>query len=308
VTTYNPLDGHAKSVYACCYSAPNFDVGLLATALIDYFNVNYLRNSSAVDTRIPVELLRFADWYNSNQFNLTGSDYSSTYQPWTPYINPASTQSLGALNVSLWSWLGAVYGNGCTLPTSGQGCWAVNDLVFQHALDNFGYFSAKEINQVMEFFPNYTGWRLGTLTGTDSYVLPAHNALESSYPDVLGPYNTNSYPTFNYPQTTPTTSGATIVWYSYEKAVSTEVQVGTTNTNPTSTFTCAAGTYSGTNNLWQNTCVVSGLASGTTYYYSVGGTDAAGNSVQSAFAPGTFIYKTHNTGVSLATPYSFRTL
>jgi hypothetical protein len=310
VVTYNPLDGYAKSVYACCYSAPNFDIGLLSTSLIDYFTVNYLKNSGAVDSRIPVELLRLADWYNSYQFNLTGTDYSSTYQPWVPYTNVATVQSLGILNLSLWSWLGAVYGNTCTLPTSGSGCWAVHDLMFQHALDSFAYYSAKQINQVMEFFPNYTGWRLGTLTGTDSYVLPAHNALEGSYPDVLGPYNTNSYSTFNYPQATPSSTGATIVWYTYEATVSTEVQVGLTQTNPTATFTCGPGTYSGLNNLWENTCTVTGLNPSTTYYYSIGGTDADGNSVQSGFASGTLIYRGTNTEASLETPasYSFTTL
>jgi hypothetical protein len=306
MVTYNPLDGHAKSAYACCYSAPNFDIGLLATALIDYFVINKSETGN-VDTRIPVELLRLADWYNSNQFNLTGTDYSSAYEPWTPYVNTNATQSLGPLNLSLWSWLGAVYGNSCTLPTSGQGCWAVHDLMFQHALDHFSYSSAKEINQVMEFFPNYTGWRLGTLTGTDSYIMPAHNAFEMSYADTLGPYEANPYPASGFPNpvATPISGGAIITWYTYEKAVSTEVQVGTTSTVPTGTFICGASTFSGTNNLWQNTCTVTGLTSGTTYYYSVGGTDAASNSVQSHFAAGDLVYRGFHVGAQLPSTYSF---
>jgi hypothetical protein len=307
IVTYNPLDGSAKSTYACCYSAPNFDIGLLATSLIDYFAVNYLQNSGAVDGRVPVELLRLADWYNSYQFNLTGTDYSSTYQPWVPYTGTDSVQSLGTLNLPLWSWLGMVYGVSCALPTSGQGCWAAHDLMFQHALDHFHYYEAKQINQVLEFFPNYTGWRRG-MPGTDSYILPSHNSFEGSYPDILGPFNATSYTTLPSPVVTPTSSGATIVWYTYEKAVSTKVQVGTTSINPPSSFTCAASTYSGLNNLWQNTCTVSGLASHTTYYFSVGGTDAASNSVQSSFAPGNLVYKGIDTGVALASRYTFTTL
>src|SRR5262249_49166961 len=54
-TSYNPLDGPDN--YRCCYSAPNYNIGLWAMTLINTYNVQTYMNAQP-DARIPLELMK----------------------------------------------------------------------------------------------------------------------------------------------------------------------------------------------------------------------------------------------------------
>ncbi len=290
VTAYNPLDG--PNNYKCCYSAPNYNVGLWAMTLINTYDVQTYLNARP-DARIPVELMKLLDWFYSTQVNLLGNDNKFPYAPWTvPYNcslfqNNDCSKNQGGLNNLVspaYAWLGAVYGDTCKLPTSGVKCWDAADRLTVKAFFDGYEGSEKNYNQLFQDFSNYVGWRTGAFPGTDSYVLPTHNPPGDPYADVIGPYPSGAYPA------KPTAGnisnhGATITWYSYEQAVSTVVRVGTSPNNITMETDCGPGVYTGTDNLWINTCSIAGLNPSTQYYFGVGGTDAASNFAFSSVDP-----------------------
>ena len=82
-----------------------------------------------------------------------------------------------------------------------------------------------------------------------------------------------------------TSSTATITWYTYEQAVTTVVKVGTDPNNINIKTNCGPSVYTGTDNLWINTCHISGLSPSTLYYFGVGGTDVASNFAFSSVDP-----------------------
>ena len=55
--------------YACCYAAPNFDIGLWSMSLINAYDTEVYLNNSALppDPRIPVELKKLLDRFYSTQ-------------------------------------------------------------------------------------------------------------------------------------------------------------------------------------------------------------------------------------------------
>ncbi len=289
-TAYNPLDG--SNHYRCCYSAPNYNVGLWAMTLINTYNVQtYL--GAQPDARIPIELMKLLDWFYSTQVNLLGTDNTFPYAPWTVPYNCSIFQNndcqydQGGLNnliAPAYAWLGAVYGDSCKLPSSGAKCWDAADQLFSKAFFDGYQGSSKNYNQLYQDFSNYVGWRTGTMPGTDSYVLPTHNPLGNPYPDVIGPYPSGAYPA-KPTAGNITSSGATITWYTYEHAVSTVVKVGTNPNNINVQTQCGQSVYAGSDNLWINTCHISGLKPSTHYYFGVGGTDAASNFAFSAVDP-----------------------
>ncbi len=290
VSNYSPLDG--PNHYKCCYAAPNFDIGLASMALIRTYAVQTRMNVTP-DARIPIELMKLLDWFYSTQVNLLGNDSTFPFEPWSIPYNCSIFQdndcanNLGGTNnlvAPAYAWLGAVYGDSCKLPTSGVKCWDAADLLSTEAFSAGYRGDAKSYNQLFQDFPDYIGWRSGTFPGTDSYVLPTHNPLGNPYPDVIGPYPSGAYPA------KPTAgnisnSGATITWYTYELATTTLVRVGTDPNNISLETDCGPSIYTGTDNLWINTCHVSGLSPNTLYYFGVGGTDAASNFAFSAVDP-----------------------
>ena len=287
---YNPVGGPDN--YVCCYSASNFNVGLWAMTLINVYNVQTYLNVTP-DARIPIELLKLMDWFYSTQFNLLGNDYAFPYQPWAvPYNcsvfgNQSCPGALGGLNelvAPAYAWLGAVYGDTCTLPNSKVKCWDAADQMFGKPWDSSYQGTAKNFNQFFQDFSNYVGWRSGTMAGTDSYVLPPHNPLQDPYPDVVGPYPAGAYPAKPKASNISSTT-ATITWYSYEQAVTTTVKVGTSSNHIDVETDCGPSIYTGSDNLWINTCDISGLNPGTRYYFGVGGYDAANNFALSAVDP-----------------------
>ncbi len=164
-------------------------------------------------------------------------------------------------------------------------CWTAADQIFANAWQDYAFNQAyRNFNQLFQDFNNYVGWRSGAFPGTDSYILPTHNPLEGPYPDVIGPYPAGEYPA-KPTASNISNSGATITWYTYEQAVSTVVDVGTDPNNLNMETDCGPSVYSGTDNLWVNTCIISGLQPDTVYYFGVGGTDAASNYAFSAIDP-----------------------
>ncbi len=187
-TAYSPVDG--PNHYKCCYSSPNFDVGLWAMSLIHTYDVQTYMNVQP-DARIPIELMKLLDWFYSTQVNLLGTDNTFPYEPWTvPYNcsifqNNDCSKDQGGLNNIVspaYAWLGAVYGDTCKLPTSGVKCWDAADQLFTKAFFDGYQGSAKNYNQLFQDFSNYVGWRSGAFPGTDSSVLPTHNPLRQSLP------------------------------------------------------------------------------------------------------------------------------
>ncbi len=63
------------------------------------------------------------------------------------------------------------------------------------------------------------------------------------------------------------------------------VKVGNDPSNLNMETDCGPSIYTGTDNLWINTCVISGLQPETVYYFGVGGTDAASNFAFSSVDP-----------------------
>jgi hypothetical protein len=295
-TKYDPTGPNNN--YVCCYSASNFNVGLWAMTLIETYNVETYMNS-APDARIPVELMKLLDWFYSTQANQLGNDYTFPYQPWAvPYncsiFNDNSCANntgwgLNELIAPAYAWLGAVYGDSCKLSTSGAKCWDAADQLFGNAWQGFTG-SNKNFNQLFQDFSNYVGWRTGTMPGTDSYVLPTHNKLAEPYPDIIGPYPSAAYPAKPIASNI-TNSTATITWYTFEMATSTVVKVGTDSNNINIETDCGPGIYTGSDNIWINTCNISGLKPNTQYFFGVGGTDAANNFAFSAVDPASDYFK-----------------
>jgi hypothetical protein len=287
---YNPSG--PGSAYACCFSASNFTVGLWAMTLIETYNVQTYMNATP-DARIPVELMKLLDWFYSTQFNLLGNDYTFPFQPWAVPYNCSIFPNNSCANNSGWSlnnlispayaWLGAVYGDSCLLPTSGIKCWTAADQLFVNAWQGFTG-NGKNFNQLFQDYSNYIGWRSGAIPGTDSYVLPTHNPPGNSYHDIVGPYPSGAYPAKPLAGNISSTT-ATITWYTYEQAVSTVVMVGLDPNDINITTNCGPSIYTNSDNLWINTCTISGLTPNTQYYFGVGGTDAANNYAFSSVDP-----------------------
>jgi hypothetical protein len=316
--TYSPRDG-VVSTYACCIDAPVFDYGLVSAALVyDYDLQSYL--GLTPDNRIPVQLMRLNDWLVAKFYNLTGSDYTFPYGPWTVGNNTRvgnylSSQQLDNLSAPWMAWLWAMNGGDtCTFPTSGLGCRAVADQLFTTTL-NAMPFSGKSFNEEYEWLNNFTGWRTGvaldgvtSFPAADHYVLPNHNSLGGAYVDVVGPFNGQTFPCLpisgcpsGWPSVSAITSNTALAtWYTFEQIDNTQqVKLGSTATTPTSTFNCSpvSSTFAGggTLNLWVNTCLVTGLSPSTTYYFAVCGTDVVSNSACSQFStafPSAFSFTT----------------
>ncbi|MFZ0705789.1 MAG: fibronectin type III domain-containing protein [Candidatus Korobacteraceae bacterium] len=287
---YNPSG--PGSAYICCFSTADWTIGPWAMSLISTYDVETYMNATP-DARIPIELMKLLDWFYSTQFNLMGNDYAFPSQPWAvPYNcsifsqNCGVSGSLGSLNglvAPAYAWLGAVYGDSCKLPTSGVKCFDAADQLYSNAWGAYTY-NAKNFNQLFQDFSNYVGWRSGTLPGTDSYVLPTHNPLGDPYPDIIGPYPSGAYPA-KPTAGNITNSTATITWYTFEQAVSTVVMVGTDPNNINMATNCGPSVYTNNDNVWINTCKISGLSPNTLYYFGAGGTDAANNYAFSAVDP-----------------------
>jgi hypothetical protein len=265
----------------------SFDAGLVSEALIHYCAVQTYMGQQC-DTRIHVVLSKLLDWLYSNEFNLTGSDWSLPYALWTVPFGPQICRSgctykqsdLNMLLATAYAWLGA--NNGGTsyvLPTSGVSAWTVADTMFQHAFDNV-YGGSKEFSQLYKWIPEYLGYRNGTLAGNDSLILPPHNVYLGHTTPTIEPYPQAEYPAG--PTSTVNGDTVTFTWYNTKPVVTSTVKVslGCTGVYAQAFTGSANRPMSGSDTLYVNTVVATGLAAGQ-YCAGFGGTDSLG---QAGFA------------------------
>ena len=279
----NPIEDAATNPYPCCVGTPTFDFGLVVKALIRYCTVQ-VEQGGQCDPIIPTELLKFADFYWSHMV------YANT-SPYNVWAYPGQTSNGNQLNMlfaPVYAWLFAYYGNGCTLPTSGVACTTASNQMALHALDSSYFPSAKQMNQIFEWWGDWKGWLGGTQTWQQTSVLRGMNPNQGTIPNQLEPYNGHSYPVA--PSYTCQSSSCSITWASFEKITIPQVWVAVdTGHCPTSYPLTATGGSSvfmpGTFTQWMNSGSISGLAPATTYCYGVGGTDAQGNLAFSTVSP-----------------------
>lgn len=276
----SPLDG-VTSEYALYMEAPNFDIGLNVEAEIGVFTAQVAMGVTP-DARIPIDVMAMLDWAWSNQYNLLGNDFSFPYgtlsTPYQTYMYNYHQSNLNNLMAPGYAWLFAMYGNSCTLPTSGVSCQVAADTLFQHTFD-VQTGTGKEFNQEFKWFRDFVGWRTGAITGTQSYATtPSLNPFVGTYPDHMEPYNDGEFPA-KPTASSITGSGFTATWYTHKPVVTGKVGVGLTKGTIGTFTTCPLGStlYNAATSLYKNVCAVLGLTANTTYYFGVGGTDAAGN-------------------------------
>ena len=278
VINYNPKDGHPYTP-ACCIGSPSFDVGLVAEDLIHTATVEHYE-SQPIDARIPIEIGKLLDWTYSNEWNLTGSDYNMPYTLWLipygPQMYNYEQSDLDMLLAPAYAWYGAVNGGtSCTLPTSHASCWTVADLMFQKTFANVSGTS-KEFSQIYKWMADYFCWRNGTCLGSDSSILPNHNTLRTPYTPIE-PYPQSQY-ALDVGVSNISGNGATVKWYNTQSVTSTLVEASTSSsfTNPI-TSTCGANSLvAGSDNMYSNTCDITGLNSSSAYFIAVGGTNSHG--------------------------------
>ena len=278
----NPIED-TNNPYPCCIGTPTFDFGLVVKALIRYCTVQ-MEQGLTCDPIIPTELLKFGDFYWSHMvYNNT-----SPYNVWAYPGQVSNGNQLNMLFAPVYAWLFAYYGNSCVLPTSGVACTTAANQMALHALDSNYFPSAKQMNQIFEWWGDWKGWLSGSQTWQQSSVLKAMNPNQGVIPNSLEPYNGHSYP--GAPQYTCQSSSCTISWASFEQIATPQVWVAVdTGHCPSSyplTATGGSSTFRpNTFTEWQNTGTISGLTPATTYCYGVGGTDAQGNLAFSTVSP-----------------------
>jgi hypothetical protein len=278
---YNPVNGGSFPIAGGMGTA-SFDAGLVSEALIHYCAVQIYMGQPC-DTRIYVVLPKLLDWLYSNEFNLTGSDWSMPYALWTVPFGPQLCQSgctykqsdLNMLLATAYAWLGANNGGaGYVLPTSGVSAWTVADTMFKHAFDNV-YGGSKEFSQLYKWTPEYFGYRNGTLAGTDSLILPPHNTYLGATTPTIEPYPQAEYPA----GPNAAVNGNTVIftWYNTKPVVTSIVKVSLGCTGVYSqAFNGGTNTrVTGADNLYVNTVAATGLGAGQ-YCAGFGGTDSSG--------------------------------
>jgi len=260
----------------------SFDAGLVSEALIHYCAVQTYMGQQC-DTRIYVVLPKLLDWLYSNEFNLTGSDWSLPYALWTVPFGPQICRSgctykqsdLNMLLATAYAWLGANNGGASyVLPTSGVSAWSVADTMFQHAFDNV-YGGSKEFSQLYKWIPEYIGYRNGSLAGGDSLILPPHNVYLGATTPTIEPYPQAEFP--EGPNSAVNGNTVTFTWYNTKPVVTStaKVSLGCTGVYSQAFNGGVNRPVSGSDNLYVNTVVATGLAAGQ-YCVGFGGTDSLG--------------------------------
>ena len=287
VINCNPVEGSGNS-FPICPGTPTFDLGLVTEELIHWYSAQSYEGVTP-DGRIPVVIGQLMDWFYSNEFNQTGSDYTSPYSLFLIPGEPAGNNQLNMLTAPAFTWLWTMSGDNCRLPTSGVSCLTAGDKMAQHALDGNYFYGAKQFNQVYKLFPTYYNWRTGNWTGLETDLLPSTNPAQAILPDKMEPWNGGSWPA-GAPTCTPTSSSVTCTWYTFKPTVSSTLKVvaqsgagcpawNKTGSGPAGSF------VGGTDDQYKNAASISGLAPGTTYCVAFGATDSHGNSALSDLNP-----------------------
>jgi hypothetical protein len=191
----------------------------------------------------------------------------------------------------------------------------VHDFMVTHNWDNNtswgGY--GKQDNLAYRSWLDDHNWRAGLQAPTTSVLFPENQPRLATYPDTLPPYQqqatgaaASGYMIRPTSVVDPVGRTVTITWYTNEKTITRAVQFGTASTTISGTpVDCTASgssthivdqttippmiaTYRIPLAVWRNQCTVAipaPFAAGSSVFYSVASTDAAGNAMSVGFNP-----------------------
>jgi hypothetical protein len=239
-----------------------FMVGIAMQTLINYYEWNASRG--VVDNRIPVAIKQALDalWtiWNPTHFSFV---YDNTSLPSNDSYHGGSDTidwtDLNGLVATAYAWYWSKTGDANALSRG--------DLAFQHMLDPAGVpsWSGKKYSQIYQWTFDYV--RLRSEPNAVLTVMPSSNPYSGPYADTEPPIMGGGG--YSKVTVTPTATGATIAWHTYEPAT-TQVKYG---------LTAGYGSASSLNPslVTSHSVTLIGLLPGTLYHYQVISVDAAGN-------------------------------
>lgn len=239
-----------------------FFVGIAMQTLINYYEWNASRGT--VDNRIPAAVKQALDalWtiWNPSRFTFA---YNNTCLPsndsYHEGYDTVDWTTLNGLVATAYAWYWSKTGDSAAL---GRG-----DMVFQHMLDLSGdpSWSGKMYSQMYQWTFDYA--RLRSAPNAVLTILPSQNPYTGPYADTEPPIMGGAG--YTKVMVTPTGTGATIAWNTYEPAT-TQVKYGITSG------------YGSTSSLdpslvTSHSVTLTGLLPATLYHYQVISVDAVGN-------------------------------
>jgi hypothetical protein len=239
-----------------------FMVGIAMQTLINYYEWNASRGM--VDRRIPVAIKKALDalWTVWNPRHFTFA-YDNTSLPsddsYHEGYDTVDWTNLNGLVATAYAWYWSKTGDANALSRG--------DMVFQHVLDPAGgpSWSGKMYSQMYQWTFDYVRLRSGpnaVLT-----IMPSQNPYTGPYADTEPPIMGGAG--YTKVTVTPTGTGATITWNTYEPAT-TQVKYG---------ITSGYGSTSSLNPslVTSHSVTLTELLPATLYHYQVISVDAAGN-------------------------------
>ena len=232
-----------------------FMVGIAMQTLINYYE--WKAAKGVVDNRIPVAVKSGLDalWTVWNP-NSQSFQYNNTI---LPRDDSKAFSDLNGLVASAYAWYWSKTGDPTALSRG--------DTAFQTTLSSPGDYawSGKQFSQVFQWTFDYVRWRGGE--GAASTVFPSLNPYTGPIADTEPPVMGGG--AYTKVIVTPTATGATFTWNTYEPAT-TQVKYGVTS---------GYGSVSPVNPslVTGHRVVLAGLLSRTIYHYQVISVDAAGN-------------------------------
>ena len=232
-----------------------FMVGIAMQTLITYYE--WQAAHGVMDNRIPVAVKSALDalWTVWNPKSLS-FQYNNTILPRDDGKNWSTLNNLVAPAYA-WYWS----------KTGDANALSRGDTAFQATLSSPGDYnwSGKMYSQMYQWSFDFVRWRSGE--SKVPAVFPQANPYSGPYSDTEPPIMGGGG--YTKITATPTSSGATITWNTYEPAT-TQVKFGVTS---------GYGSVSPLNQLLTTThsVVLTGLLPRTTYHYKVISVDAAGN-------------------------------
>ena len=238
-----------------------FMAGLCLEALINYYEMTVTQGKP--DHRIPAAVKTALDFMWDGG-PVDKRNYGLIYDHFSVPAN--SSTELNLLVAPAYAWYWSKTGDNTYLERG--------DLLFEHALDSPIDYSGKIFSQNYKWSFDYVRWRSGIASSTTS---PEANPRRAPLPDTTPPIilttQANNMPT---PAIDVTSTSATFVWKTYEKADS-QVIYGLNARYGQSSLQQDAGASMTTDHK----VTLTGLMPGTTYHYRLRSRDAAGNLAQS---------------------------
>lgn len=290
-------DGDSQWPFAIGMDYANFDVmGLWGDTGISIYDAQHYMTShgwsGTPDPRIPDLLKKVGDYFYSTQWAISGNN-SVAYEPGLIPNNQQlynnNQTNLNNLSMIPYIWLWGIYGDSCTLPTSGVACKQAAKNMWNHTWDNVLTGSGKEPSQIDRSAFDYIHWIQGDYSPLTRSWFPDQNAFVGAFPDTTEPIP-DVYPA--QPLCTPLThTSAACSWYTHEAVATCTVYTGFDAGLTTGAQSCTGGASTlvdASTQRSQCSFTCSGLnppASGV-LFYAVGGPDAAGNVGKEETVPG----------------------